>query len=242
MESKPNSTLTIRLIKFFAPFAIAILGIIILYIIIDKEAAGKLFFLMFAYFFPPLGKESLIPIGVSGGTFTVPITGQSITILPIHPLLMALTIAFVDIIVALFLLWNYDLSKKIPIIGRFIIKIENIGKKSSNKYGWIIPLRFIGIILFVMVPFQGSGGLVGSIVGRLIGMKPINTFLAISIGAIIGCVMIAYFADAILSVFVTNFLMGFLIVIILLVIGIMIIMVKNNKKKNNKKKIEKRDN
>ena len=229
MKIKPKSDLSTTLTKFFLPFAIAGLVIFILYLIIDTKSAGKLFFLMFAYFFPPFGKESIIPIGVSGGELTIPIINQHIVVPAINPLLMALTIAFVDIIVALFLLWNYDLAKKIPLVGKFMIKVENIGKSSSDKYGWIKPLRFIGIVLFVMVPFQGSGGLVGSIVGRLIGMKPLNTFFAISIGAITGCVLIAYFSEAILSVFVKNFLLGMLIIIIFLIIGIMIFMYKKSK-------------
>jgi FtsH-binding integral membrane protein len=70
--------------------------------------------------------------------------------------------------------------------------------------------------------------MVGSILGRLFGMKPLNTFFAISIGAVIGCLLIAYFADAILSVFVKNFLFGLLIIIIIVVIGIMIWIYKKN--------------
>ena len=95
---------------------------------------------------------------------------------------------------------------------------------------------FVGIILFVMVPFQGSGGLVGSILGRLIGMKPWSIFLAISTGAIIGCLLIAYFADAILSVFVKNFLQVVLLFIIIFVILIMLYFYKKNK---NSTKIDK---
>ena len=83
-------------------------------------------------------------------------------------------------------------------------------------------MKFIGIVLFVMVPFQGSGGLVGSIVGRLIGMKPWNIFMAITSGAIIGCVMIAYFADAILGVLVKNFMLGLLLLIVILMVIVMI--------------------
>jgi uncharacterized membrane protein len=141
-----------------------------------------------------------------------------------------LSIAFVDIIVALFLVYNYDLAKKIPFVGKFIVRIEKIGRSSSDKYRWLKPLRFIGIILFVMVPFQGSGGLVGSIVGRLIGMKRWTVFIAISIGAIVGCLLIGYFADAILSVLVKNLLLGVMILIIILVIGIMIFISKKTKK------------
>ena len=232
MKINLRSKRSVTLAKFFVPFAIAGLVILILYLLIDSKSSGKLFFLMFAYFFPPLGKESVIPIGVSGGELTIPIINQHIVVPSIYPLVMALTIAFVDIIVALFLLWNYDLAKKIPLVGKFMIKVENIGKSSSEKYSWIKPLRFIGIVLFVMVPFQGSGGLVGSIVGRLIGMKPWNTFFAISIGAITGCLLIAYFANVILSVFVKNFLLGILIIIVLLVVGIMIFMYNKSKNYN----------
>jgi len=218
MKKESDIKLSIRLLKFFLPFIIG-LGLIGITGFLMKESLRYKFWPLIAgYFFPPLGKESIIPAGVALG---------------IHPLVMALSIAFVDIVVALFLLWNYDLAKKIPIIGKFIIKIEKIGKSSSDKYAWIKPLRFIGIVLFVIVPFQGSGGFVGSIVGRLIGMKPINTFFAIAIGAIIGTSLIAYFTDAIKSVFVTNFLLGILIIIILVTIGLMILIYK--KAKNNKK-------
>jgi uncharacterized membrane protein len=225
---KTTLNIILGLTKFFLPFVIGALGILSLYLIVDEDSVGKLIFLMIAYFFPPLGKESIIPIGVAGGELTIPFINRLIIVPPINPLIMALTIAFVDIVVALFLLWNYDLAKKIPLIGKFMIKVEKIGKSSSEKYAWIKPLRFIGIILFVMVPFQGSGGLVASILGRLFGMKPLNTFFAISIGAIIGTLLIAYFADAILSVLVQNFLMGLLIIIIILVIGIMAFIYKRN--------------
>jgi uncharacterized membrane protein len=233
MKKNRKTDLITLLIKLFLPLIITIVGVVIIYFIIDKESSGKLFLLMFAYFIPPLGKESIIPIGVSGGELTIPIINRYIVVPTIDPLIMALTIAFVDIVIALFLLWNYDLAKKIPLIGNFMEKVEKIGRSSSDKYRWIKPLRFIGIILFVMVPFQGSGGLVGSIVGRLIGMKPINTFFGISIGAIFGCLLIAYFADAILSVFIRNFLYGMLLIIILLVIGLMIFFYKRSK--NNSK-------
>jgi uncharacterized membrane protein YdjX (TVP38/TMEM64 family) len=94
-----------------------------------------------------------------------------------------------------------------------------------------------------MVPFQGSGGLVGSIIGRLIGMKPWNTFFAISTGSITGCLLIAYFAEAIRSVFIKNFLFGILLVVILVILVIMILVynrtyrrtVKNSKKKDKRK-------
>ncbi len=221
MDIKIESKILIRLAKFFAPFMIGLGVVGSIGLLLDGGLQLKFWSLISGYFFPPLGKETIIPGGILAG---------------IDPLVMALSIAFVDIIVALFLVWNYDFAKKVPLIGHFIAKVETIGRKSSSKYSWIKPLRFIGIILFVMVPFQGSGGLVGSIVGRLIGMKPWNIFFAISVGAVTGCLMIGYFADAILSVFVTNFLLGVLIIVILLIIAIMALAYKTvnkNKEKSN---------
>jgi uncharacterized membrane protein len=186
---KLNPKFYLKLAKFFLPIIIGFAGIIFMGLLIETDLQIKFWPLITAYFFPPLGKESVIPTGVGLG---------------IHPFILAISIAFVDIIVALFLLWNYDFAKKIPLVGKFMIKVEDIGKSSSDKYRWVKPLRFVGIVLFVMVPFQGSGGLVGSILGRLIGMKPLNTFFAISIGAIVGCLLISYFANAILSVFKKN--------------------------------------
>ncbi len=214
MEEKQRFNLLIRIVKFFTPIFIGLGVVYFTGLLLQESLRIKFWPLITAYFFPPVGKESVIPTGVAFG---------------IDPLIMALSIAFVDIIIALFLLWNYDRAKKIPIVGKFMKKIENIGKSSSDKYSWIKPLRFVGVVMFVMVPFQGSGGLVGSILGRLFGMKPLSTFFAISIGAITGCLLIAYFSDAILNVFVQNFLIGLLIVMILLVIGFMVLIYKRNK-------------
>ena len=203
MAATFKSKTTIRLAKFFFPFILGfgVFGSIGFFL--EESLRIKYWPLISGYFFPPLGKESIIPIGVTAG---------------IHPIIMALSIAFVDIVVALFLVWNYDLAKKIPIVGKFIKKIEDKGNTAEEKYGWIKPLRFIGIILFVMVPFQGSGGLVGSIVGRLIGMKPCNTLYAISIGAITGCLLIAMFSKAFLIFAEINTTLTIALIIIVAII------------------------
>lgn len=223
MDSIDKSKLPKRLAEFFLPVIIGFGALGSVGVFFMGGLQLKYYSLISAYFFPPLGKESVIPTGVGLG---------------INPLIMALSIAFVDIVVALFLIWNYDLAKKIPLIGKFMIKVENIGKSSSDKYAWLKPLRFIGIMLFVMIPFQGSGGLVGSILGRLIGMKPWNTFFAISIGSITGCLAIAYSTNVILDIFNKNFLYGLLIVIILVIMGIIIYFYRKTQSNNkNKKKI-----
>ena len=216
MKIKLDSKTLIRLTKFFAPFILGFCVFSALGLTLEKEVWEHLWPLLTGYFFPPLGKESIIPTGV--------------LVFGINPLIMALSVAFVDILVALFLVWNYDLAKKIPFVGKFIVKIETKGKNIEQKYGWVKPLRFIGIVLFVMIPFQGSGGLVGSIVGRLIGMKPWNTFFAISIGAVIGCLLIATFAQAFRVFAEINTELTLLLVGVIVVIAILYFIKKRRNK------------
>lgn len=214
MMNKKN--LLIELFQLFFPIFLGIGVIYLVGFLFVQNNQAQFWSLVSAYFFPPLGKETVIPAGIIAG---------------IHPFVMALTIAFVDFIVALFLVWNYDLAKGIPFIGTFIKKVESIGERSSNKYAWIRPLRFIGIMLFVMVPFQGSGGLVGSILGRLIGMNPWSTLVSITLGAVIGCTLLAYFANSIRSIFLQNVLVGILILVVLIIFGTMIFVYRKNMEK-----------
>lgn len=228
MKWQIKSEKKIGIIKFFLPILVGFTVYAVWWIL--SEEISKIWPLLVAYFFPPFGKETVIPlaIGFLDEGLTVPFLNIVVEPTNVNPLTIALAVAFVDICIAWFLVWNYDLAKKIPYVGRFMEKVEKIGKNSSNKYAWLKPLRFFGIILFVMVPFQGSGGLVASIVGRLFGMKPINTFIAISIGAIVGCILIAFFTDAIISLFKTNILYGLLVVLVVIIVGIMIWVYKAN--------------
>jgi uncharacterized membrane protein len=243
MISKKVKHYSTILAKLFIPIilGLGVFGILgfVLTSIGEESTWMILWPLIIAYFFPPFGKETVIPLGVGllQQGLDVPFINLHITGGQIHPILMALSIAFVDMVVALFLVWNYDFAKKIPLLGQFIQKIEDRGKLSEEKYGWVKPLRFIGIMLFVMVPFQGSGGLVGSIVGRLIGMKPWVTFLAISLGAIIGCLLIAFFARAFLIFAEINTTLTIILLVIIAIIALIYVFRKRiqGKKRSVKK-------
>ena len=94
MKNNNKTPVFMILIKFLLPFIIAVLGFVVLYFIVSKGSVGKLYLLMFAYFVPPLGKESIIPIGISGGELTIPLLNQYVVVPSINPLVMALSIAF----------------------------------------------------------------------------------------------------------------------------------------------------
>ncbi|MBN2602559.1 MAG: small multi-drug export protein [Candidatus Thermoplasmatota archaeon] len=213
-----KSTVVTRLIKLFLPILLGVGVFGAIGLLMQGYVRLEYWSLVTGYFFPPLGKESIIPIGVARG---------------FNPILIALSIAFVDVVVAMFLVWNYDLAKKIPILGKFMKKVEEKGRNVEDKYGWIKPLRFAGIVIFVMIPFQGSGGLVASIVGRFVGMKPWNTFIAIAIGAITGCLLVATFSKAFMIFAEINTTLTVILIIILAIILISYFVAKKTKKPKN---------
>jgi uncharacterized membrane protein len=221
-------------LKFFAAPIICVFAAIFLFLMLDYPTFSQLGALMLGYFFPPFGKESIIPIGISSGEFTIPIFNQHIVVQKIHPLVMALSIAFVDIVTGIFLLWNYDFAKLIPIVGPWMEKFEKSGGKQFKENSWLEGLAFFGLVLFVMFPFQGSGGVGTSIVGRVIGMDRYKILFAISLGSIVGCLLIAYLTDLFLEFFRTNFFGGLIIAIIIILIVVFYLYFKAKKNKKNR--------
>ncbi len=86
---------------------------------------------------------------------------------------------------------NFDIAIKIPFLGGLILRSETKGHDSLEKYPWIRGLAFLGIALFIAIPFNGTNAVIGAIIGRIIGMKALYAWLAVAIGSILGCLLVA---------------------------------------------------
>ena len=193
----------IIILKFILGPILFFSGFGILFIILDFQSFLIISGFMIAYFFPPLGKETILPMGIGAG---------------FHPILISLSIAYIDIVIGLFLLWNYDFVKLVPFLGRWMERFEKRGREISKGRTWIKGLEFIGIIFFVIFPFQGSGGVGATILGRLLGLNRYIVFIAIVIGSITGCLFIAYSAETIKNIILSNYQLGLIIVISIIII------------------------
>lgn len=214
-DRKEKEGSEIIIIKFFISPILLLLGFIILYFSLEINTFLKISGFMAAYFFPPLGKESVIPIAIAAG---------------MQPFLIAMCIAFLDLIAALFLVWNYDFVKLAPYLGSWMDRLEKRSIDISKGRIWIKGLEFIGVILFVMFPFQGSGGVGGTIIGRLFGINKYLVFLAIGIGSISSSLIIAYSANTIRNIFLTNYIGGIILIIIIAFLFIIYLIHKKGKK------------
>ncbi len=186
-----------------ATIPIFIAALYVIYIYTLGEMGALLLPLLAAYFFPPFGKESVIPLGISLG---------------IHPAIMAISVAMIDVLVGLFLLWNYKALYYIPLLGKWARKTEMKAKKMIEEGRGFSKLAFLGLILFVIVPFQGSGAVSATIIGKMSGMDAKKVWLAIIIGALAGTFMVAYSFNLIITTFRSDFLLGITLVATVVVV------------------------
>lgn len=173
-----------RAVALLIPFLIVSVQVIVLYITLPYTLFLLMIGLIVAYILPPAGKESIIPIGIALG---------------IPWWYMAVSIAMIDIETCLFMVLNFDLVYKIPYLGNLLTKITDKTRTFFTRHPWLVGLNFAAVVLMVMVPVLGSGGVRGSIAGKLLGMNNYLIFLAVLSGTLIGCFGIALASDAILN-------------------------------------------
>jgi uncharacterized membrane protein len=188
-----DNPLRLRTLKLTLPFAIAATQVTFLYFFLDYSSFLIVIGLMIAYILPPAGKETVIPAGIFLG---------------IPWWLMALSIMMIDVETALFMGWNFDLALKIPVLGSMMESFIGKADEFIKKRPWVKNFYFTGIVVLVMIPFMGSGGIRGSIIGNLLGMKKIPLFLAIVTGSFIGCFGIALAALFLQELFMQSILLG----------------------------------
>jgi len=156
--------------KFLFPITVYAVFLLILYNY-QYELFLSTVILVGTYVFTPLGLEISVPLGI--------------TKLGLHPAYLVGTLLFTDIIVTLFIIWNLPVLKKVPGIGRIISAIERKGKKTFEKSKKVAGATFFGLMLFVAVPFQGTGAIGGSIIGTLIGFPQRYILIAVVMGTLL---------------------------------------------------------
>jgi len=201
---RDNPTL-VRTLKLTLPLALVATEIAFLYFFLDYPSFLIVTGLMIAYILPPAGKETVIPAGI---------------LLGIPWWLMALSIMMIDIETALFMGWNFDLALKIPVLGRIMESFISKADEFIKERPWLKKLYFTGIVVLVMVPVTGSGGIRGTIIGNLLGMEKIPLFLAIATGAFIGCFGIALATVFLQELFLQSILLGTAAVMVIIVIAL----------------------
>jgi len=211
-----SKVLALRIFLFLLPFGIAALYIISLFYIIPLLSIPSFMFAtifgaMLAYLFGPFGTEIVIPATI----LLVQENGGGL----IGAVLTIISIILVDVFCALFLLWNFDLAEKAPLLGRFIGRTKEVCSRTIQEKRWGEKATLIALATYVALPFQMSGGVVGSILGRVMGMNKYKVFAAVCLGSVLGGVPVGIssylFGEAVVNALSINVMkaMGILIIV-----------------------------
>jgi len=219
-EAKTRKEYYQRLAAFFGP----LLGILLLYlvlaIILPRDDAIKFILGGLAYLFaiPGFDPNTLI-LGAKA--------------LGINPYIMAFFIGVQDTFVGIFLCLNFDYTKRIPILGRFIADFESGGKALLAKYSWLEKFSIVGLFIFIVLPFQGCGPVGGALIGRMIGVRKLYIIISIVVGCFLAVFALAYLADFIADLLPKWLQIGIpLTIASILVIGFVYSQVKKRMAKN----------
>ena len=175
-----------RLGLIFIPIIVSTVFIILIWLGLEPAMFLIIGLLLLSYFISPFGREVLIPAAVIS---LLALHGTSQIMLDIA--LVTIIVLFVDVMCSIFLLWNLDLLKYLPVFGKWIYGIENFGRQKLKKSRKKQQNTFLLLTSYVALPFQGSGGIVSTIIGMLTGLNKKRIWLAVWIGSFVGSLIIA---------------------------------------------------
>jgi len=182
-----------RAIKLALPFGLGALLLLVLFFTHSYQEFLVLAGLLFVYLVPPAGKETVIPVGIGLGVPWWLIAACTVT---------------VDLCCSLFVALNLDLTLKIPVLGPFLGKFMAGGRAFLNARPWLERLSTAGLIIFVIVPFQGSGGVNATILGRVMGFTAQRAVGCVLFGSFVSSYAIALGADTVIALFRTDPVFG----------------------------------
>jgi len=175
-----------RLMLIFVPILVSAAFILALWFSLSDAIFPIFGLLLLSYFISPFGKEVLVPTAIIS---LLVLHGQRHMVGDIA--LVTTTVVFVDVMCSIFLLWNLDVLKLIPKIGKWITGVEDFGRKRLRKSKTRRKNTFIALTGYMALPFQGSGGIVSTIIGMMAGMKKKDVWMAVWVGSITGTLSIA---------------------------------------------------
>lgn len=180
-------------IRLLSPPLLAVIFFILCLLALPPDRLLILGGLMLAYFIPPSGKESLIPIGIGLG---------------IPWWLMALTLILLDVITALFMILNFTVMLRVPRLGPWMDKTTATGREFMDQRPWMARWRIPGVAFFVMLPLQGTGGVGATVVGFMAGLTPGEILVAVGIGSAIESLAFALGSELIWKLIMANLVLG----------------------------------
>lgn len=132
--------------------------------------------------------------GFVGGGKLVVLAG-AIDTAPLGTWPIAAMVLFGDVSTAVIMLANMHLLYKIPALGKRLAAARKAGYKVLHTHKWMRRAAEVGVVVFVSLPFQGTGAVLAVFLGRILGLSRRVIVVCIALGAATGASAIALLAN-----------------------------------------------
>jgi len=95
-----------------------------------------------------------------------------------------LLVSYMDLMIALVLAFHIGFMYKLPFVGPKIKGLVADGHFILNYHPWMKRTTLLGLGAFILFPLTATGSIGGTILGRLLGMGRLITFVGISISSL----------------------------------------------------------
>jgi uncharacterized membrane protein len=114
---------------------------------------------------------------------------------PVGTWALAGLILYMDVATALVVMGGMPLLYRLPAAGRRLAAARIAGTRLLERYPWTRHATWLSLAGFVAVPFNGTGALVGAVLGRMLGLTRGSIFTATAFGSATGAVSLALAGD-----------------------------------------------
>ena len=109
---------------------------------------------------------------------------ESAVLLPSEELVAMVVV--MDVMAACWFVYHLGFMLRLPVLGPRFAVLDEDGGYALATYPWVRRAAFVGLVVFVTVPFAMTGSVGGSILARLLGMSRRAAFAAICVGSVLG--------------------------------------------------------
>jgi uncharacterized membrane protein len=104
---------------------------------------------------------------------------------------IAALVVYGDLGTALIIMANMQYLYGFPALGRRLRAVRQAGHDVLKFHNWMRRAAWMGLAVFIAVPFQGTGAVLGVIIGRILGLSRWAIFTAIALGTVTGSSVLA---------------------------------------------------